>query len=168
MRFWIRSTLAIFISVLYLYLSRLDKCGSCCIRPMANHVCFFGSTAGPARTHFHYLTHRYTRKWPSEKQNQVIESRNTWLVAEHLEQKLRGRVPCNVTTSFGSQSPWFFWRSLSCVTVCQVMEIRPRRSRRQSKMRTRFAIGLIQQLPHLSDLLLWPSPFSWQLQLFSI
>ena len=33
--------------------SRLDKCGSCCIKPMANHMRFFGLTAGPARTHFH-------------------------------------------------------------------------------------------------------------------
>ena len=49
------------------------------------------------------------------------------------------------TMCFGSQSPnfLFFWRSLSCVTVCQVME-----------MRARFAIGLTQQLPHLSNLLL--------------
>ena len=77
--------------------SRLDKCGSCCIKPMANRVHFFGSTAGLARTHFHYLTHRYTRKWPSETHgDQVIESRNIWFVAEHLEQILRGRVPCNV------------------------------------------------------------------------
>ena len=29
-------------------------------------------------------------------EDQVIESRNTWFVAEHLEQILRGRVPCNV------------------------------------------------------------------------
>ena len=29
-------------------------------------------------------------------ENQVIESQNIWFVAEHLEQILRGRVPCNV------------------------------------------------------------------------
>ena len=30
--------------------------------------------------------------------------------------------------------------------------------RRQAKMRTRFSIGLTQQLPHLSNLLLWSAP----------
>ena len=78
--------------------SRLDKCGSCCIKPMANRVHFFGLAAGPACTHFHYLTHRYTRKWPSE---------TWWLRAKThgLSQNISNRYEeavCRVTSGNGN------------------------------------------------------------------
>ena len=41
--------------------SRYVKCGSCCIKPMGNHVRIFGRRRGPERTDLHYLTHRCTR-----------------------------------------------------------------------------------------------------------
>ena len=41
---------------------------------------------------------------------------------------ISARAILRQTTCFSSQSPWFFWRSPSCVTVCQVIKIRALRS----------------------------------------
>ena len=46
----------------------------------------------------------------------VIESRNTWFVAEHLEQILKGRVPCNVCGSDG------LCCVLHCVLLCAMKD----------------------------------------------
>ena len=91
-----------FIKNIFIYLtskqrSRLDKCGSCCIKPMANRVRFFGLTVGTCAHAFPLPdTPLHTKVTFRKTENQVTESRNTWFVAEHLEQILRGRVSCNV------------------------------------------------------------------------
>ena len=105
--------------------SRLDKCGSC--------DALFRLTAGPARTHFHYLTLHGTRPLNicsrCSATNHVFRLSITWFSVFLKVTFVRIGVSGNGNA------------------CAQVPAIRPKKC-------TRFAIGLMQQLPHLSNLLL--------------
>ena len=78
--------------------SRSDKCGSCCVvLNLWQTACTFPADGGACAHAFPLPdTPSHTKVTFRKTENQVIESRKTWFIAEHFEQISRGCVPCNV------------------------------------------------------------------------
>ena len=97
-------------------------------------VRFSGWKRGPTRTHFHYLTLHGTR--PLNICSRCSATNNEFrLSISWFSVFLKVTFVCNGVSGNGN----------ACAQA----------ARREPKKCTRFAIGLIQQLPHLSNLLLW-------------
>ena len=108
-------------------------------------VRFFGRQRGPARTHFHYLTLHGTRPLNicsrCSATNHVFRLSITWFSVF-----LKVTFVCNGVSGNGN----------ACAQAAC----------REPKMCKRFAIGLTQQLPHLSNILLCSMPVAVMTKIF--
>ena len=92
--------------------SRLDKCGSCCVKPIWQTACAFSAVGGTCAHAFSLPdTPLHAKVTFRKTENQVIENRNTWFVAEHLEQILTRLL----RTMWHCVTPWRFGGIYLCV-----------------------------------------------------